>query len=238
MTLLLASVQDEHEAQIALEGGAQIIDFKDTRTGALGALDPSVVTQSLQRLKGRIPTSATAGDCPLDPAVMVPAVMRAGATGVDYVKIGLLPWTNVERCVKALGPAATQYRIVAVFFADRGVSLNVLEHLRTAGFAGAMIDTFDKSSGGLRKHMGKRALRAFMQSARDLDLYTGLAGSLTADDIETLVTLSPHFLGFRGALCEGSERQAALSADRLRRVRAELERVQAQHPDACCLSPK
>jgi hypothetical protein len=47
--------------------------------------------------------------------------MRTGATGVDYVKVGLLPGTQLENCIKALAPAATQYRLVAVFFADRGV---------------------------------------------------------------------------------------------------------------------
>jgi uncharacterized protein (UPF0264 family) len=240
MTRLLASVQDEHEAEVALEGGSDIIDFKNAREGALGALDPYVIVSALLRLNRRALTSATAGDWPLDPAALLQAVMRAGATGVDYVKVGLLPGAALENCIKALAPAATQYRIVAVFFADRGVPLTALRHLHIAGFAGAMIDTFDKSSGGLRQHMSDRALKTFIEAARDFELYTGLAGSLRTDDIDALARLAPHLLGFRGALCEASDRGAALSAERLRLVRAELDFARAQHadPDSCGLSLK
>jgi len=241
MTRLLASVQDGHEAEIALNGAADIVDFKNARAGALGALDPCLIAAALARLHRRVLTSATAGDWPLEPLALAQAVTRTGATGVDYVKVGLLPGTGLENCIKALGPAATQYRLVAVFFADRGVPLEALRHLHIAGFAGAMIDTFDKASGGLRQHMSDRALKTFIQAARDFELYSGLAGSLRCDDIDALAGLAPHLLGFRGALCEASDRGAALSADRLRLVRAELDRVRASRLDldfCCSLTPK
>src|SRR6476469_7663848 len=214
MTRLLASVQDKHEADIALQAGAEIIDFKNPHEGALAALEPYIVASALQRLKGRVFTSATAGDWPLETSAIVQAVMRTGAIGVDYVKVGLLPGTQLENCINALAPAATQYRLVAVFFADRGVPLEALQHLQIAGFGGAMIDTFDKRSGGLRQHMSDRNLKTFIQAARDCELCTGLAGSLRADDIDALIDLAPHLLGFRGALCESSDRGALLSVER------------------------
>ena len=68
MTRLLASVQNEDEALAALAGGADIIDFKNARAGALGALDPYIIASALLRLNGRALTSATAGDWPLEPA--------------------------------------------------------------------------------------------------------------------------------------------------------------------------
>ena len=241
MTRLLASVQNEDEALAALAGGADIIDFKNARAGALGALDPSIVAGALSRLNGRAITSATAGDWPLEPSIIAEAVMRTGATGVEYVKVGLLPGAALENCIKALAPAATQYRIVAVFFADRGVPLETLRHLHIARFAGAMIDTFDKRGGGLRQHMSDRNLKTFIRAARDCELYTGLAGSLRADDIDALVDLAPQLLGFRGALCESSDRGAALSVERLRKVRAVLDQARAAHPDidvSCSLSNK
>jgi len=240
MTRLLASVQNEYEALAALAGGADIIDFKNADAGALGALDPYVIASALARLNGRAITSATAGDWPLEPSVIAEAVMRTGATGVEYVKVGLLPGAALENCIKALAPAATQYHLVAVFFADRGVPLETLRHLHIARFAGAMIDTFDKRDGGLRQHMSDRALKTFIQAARDFELYTGLAGSLRIDDIDPLAALLPDYLGFRGALCEGSNRATALSPERLRRVRTELDRARALQtdPDFCPLSPK
>jgi dihydroneopterin aldolase len=241
MTRLLASVQDAHEAEMALSGGADIIDFKDASAGALGALDPALVAAALQRLNRRVLTSATVGDWPLDPAALTRAVMSTGATGVDYVKVGLLPGGNLQSCVRALTPAATQYRLVAVFFADRGVPLEALRDLHDAGFAGAMIDTFDKRTGSLRQHLTDHTLKTFLQAARDCDLYAGLAGSLRVEDIDVLVNLAPHLLGFRGALCESSDRSSSLSAQRMRVVRAEFDRIRAAHPelDQCCsLAPK
>src|SRR6476469_702707 len=211
MTRLLASVQDKHEADIALQAGAEIIDFKNPHEGALAALEPYIVASALQRLKGRVFTSATAGDWPLETSAIVQAVMRTGAIGVDYVKVGLLPGTQLENCINALAPAATQYRLVAVFFADRGVPFEALRHLRIAGFAGAMIDTFDKRSGGLRQHMSDRTLQTFIRTARDFELYSGLAGSLREDAHNEVLHVTPHFLGFRGALCEDLDRGAALS---------------------------
>ena len=178
MTRLLASVQDEHEAEVALACGADIIDFKDAREGALGALDPYVIATGLKRLNDKALTSATAGDWPLDPLALTQAVMRTGATGVDYVKLGLVPGPGLEECIRALAPAATQYRIVAVFFADRGVPLDALRHLHVAGFRGVMLDTFDKLGGGLRRHLSDQALKSFVQLARDFELNTGLAGCL------------------------------------------------------------
>jgi dihydroneopterin aldolase len=81
-------------------------------------------------------------------------------------------------------------------------------------------------------------LQTFISTARDFELYSGLAGSLREDDIDELTQLTPHFLGFRGALCDESDRGAALSPERVQRVRAELDRVRVQAPDPCDLSPK
>jgi uncharacterized protein (UPF0264 family) len=174
---------------------------------------------------GRAPTSATAGDWPLDPALLSAAVARIGETNVDYVKLGLLPGDRLAGCIEALAPLATRFALVAVFFGDRGVPLEVLALLRAAGFAGAMIDTFDKRGRGLRQHMSDQQLQTFVDTARDLRLMTGLAGSLQLDDIAPMASLSPDLLGFRGAVCEPAGREAALSPARLRAVRAALERA-------------
>jgi uncharacterized protein (UPF0264 family) len=169
-------------------------------------------------------TSATAGDWPLEAGTLVPAARRIGALGVDYVKLGLLPGAALAECVAALGAVARDYRLVAVFFADRGVPFATLEGLRAAGFAGAMLDTFDKRTGGLREHLGDAELARFVSAARRAGLMTGLAGSLALADIPPLARLGPDLLGFRGALCDAG-RASGLSAERLRAVRAALDRA-------------
>ena len=223
MTRLLASVKDEHEAEVALHGGADIIDFKDPAQGALGALAPHVIAGGLRRVAGRALTSATAGDWPLQPAILTQAVQRTGDTGVDYVKVGLLPGAALEACLEALALLAVRHRIVAVFFADRGVPMHALDKLRRAGFAGVMLDTFDKGGGGLRQNLSDDRLRAFVESGRNLGLMTGLAGSLCIEDIPLLAPINPDLLGFRGALCDSGARNSALCVERVQRIRATLD---------------
>jgi dihydroneopterin aldolase len=225
MTRMLASVQDANEAQLALDGGADIIDFKDPSHGALGALDPELIAQGLRRVNNGTFTSATTGDWPLDPVVLTQAVRRIGETGVDYVKLGLIPGPSLQQCVEALAATTSEYRLVAVLFADRGVPIEILPILRAAGFKGAMIDTFDKQAGGLRRHMTEGQLRAFVGAARGAGLMSGLAGSLRIDDVPALLSIEPDLLGFRGALCEGADRRTALSMERIRAVRKTVNRL-------------
>jgi dihydroneopterin aldolase len=225
MTAMLASVRSEAEARIALEGGADIVDFKDPDQGALGALAAHVIAAGVRRVAGQVPTSATAGDWPLQPVTLCTAVDRIGGTGVDFVKLGLLPGEQLSACIEALAPLAVRYRLVAVFFADRGVPLDALGRLQRAGFAGAMIDTFDKTHGGLRQHLHEGELRAFVDLGRQLGLITGLAGSLRIEDVAPLAGLAPDLLGFRGALCEPGGRSQPLSLERMRAARAALDRA-------------
>jgi dihydroneopterin aldolase len=231
MSRFLASVRDADEAEIALAGGAQIIDFKDPAHGALGALPADVIAEGVQRVGHRAPTSATAGDWPLDPGALAAAAERIAATGVDFVKLGLLPGEALPDCIAALAPFAERHRTVAVFFGDCGVPLQALDALREAGFAGAMIDTFDKAGGSLRQHLDDSALRAFVDRARGLGLMSGLAGSLRIEDIGPLAALSPDLLGFRGALCHPGGRAARLSTERVGAVRAALD--EARYAGEC-----
>ena len=62
MTLFLASVMSEGEVQIAISGGADLIDFKDPAKGALGALEPAILRSAVAFVAGRRPTSAVTGD--------------------------------------------------------------------------------------------------------------------------------------------------------------------------------
>jgi (5-formylfuran-3-yl)methyl phosphate synthase len=224
MTRLLASVRDGAEAIDALAAGADIIDFKDPAHGALGALPPEEIGRGMAIVAGRALTSATAGDWPLEPRALVAAARRTGATGVDYVKLGLLPGATLPACIHELRSVAREHRLVAVFFADRGVPLAAIEPLRTAGFAGAMLDTAGKAGGGLRRHLDDAALARFVDLARAAGLMTGLAGSLRLEDIPPLAHIGPDLLGFRGALCADG-RSSALSVERTRLVRQALDRA-------------
>lgn len=218
-TGLLASVASLAEARLVLEGGADIIDLKNPAAGALGALDHETVRLIVEALAATKPVSATVGDLPMQPAVVLQAVEAMASTGVDYVKIGFFPGGDWAGCLAALAPAARRRRLIAVLFADQPPQPSWLEAIAAAGFAGAMLDTMDKTQGGLRQRLDAATLAEFVRQARELGLLCGLAGSLCCEDIAHLLPLQPDYLGFRGALCESSRRTAGLSLPAVARIR-------------------
>jgi uncharacterized protein (UPF0264 family) len=227
VTRLLASVMTPAEAELALDGGADIIDLKNPAAGALGALPAPVLRACVAAAGGRRLVSATIGDLPLDPPRVAEAVARTAATGVDIVKIGLFAG-DLPGGLAALRSSPTHR--VAVLFADRAPDLSVLEPLAEAGFLGVMLDTADKAAGPLPSHLDRPALAGFVARARALGLLSGLAGSLRLADVPALAALRPDYLGFRGALCGAGGRAGALDPDALAAVRRAL--AAAQRPSA------
>lgn len=225
MTGFLASITSASEAAIALGGGADILDLKDPTAGALGALSSATIAEAVACIAHRRTVSATAGDLPMKPDVVHDAVTRFAALGVDIVKVGLFRGGDIEACIQALHcEAARGTRLVAVMFADQAPDFSLIPALRDGGFAGVMLDTATKSSGGLRSHLSPDRLADFVRLAAGLGLMTGLAGSLQVEDVAPLVALGPDYLGFRGGICH-SGRGSALSPERLRDVRQAIDRA-------------
>lgn len=220
MTRMLASVTGSAEAEVAVAGGADIIDLKDPSRGALGAVPVAMVARTVAAIGGRRETSAVTGDLPMQPDLVVAAAKAMAETGVDYVKIGLFAGGDTPGCLRALASLAPRTHLIGVLFADTAPDLSLLGQLASSGFAGAMLDTQDKSAGRLLTHMDLPRLRDFVAACRAAGLMAGLAGSLEPPDIPRLLVLSPGLLGFRGALCGSGGRTAGLDLARVRAVRA------------------
>ena len=219
MTLMLASVTNPAEAEAVWVGGADIIDLKDPAKGALGALDADVVAGIVRSVGKRKPVSAAAGASLGAPAAAVDAVAAIAATGVDYVKVGFSPDKAGADCVRALGPHASNTKLVGVLFADCAPDLGMLALMAKNGFTGAMLDTAKKGAGRLLDHMDVAALDRFIDRCRENGLTSGLAGSLEPPDVPRLLPLQPNYLGFRGSLCQGRAREAAIDAASVRMIR-------------------
>lgn len=219
MTLFLASVRDEAEAAIALSAGADIIDLKEPRRGALGALGRETTCSIVSLIDGRAPVSATIGDVPMQPETIGEAVLEKAACGVDYVKFGLFPDGDAQCCLDALRPIARRVPLIVVLFADRLPDFDAVAAAANMGAAGIMLDTADKGSGSLLAHLDRRRLSSFVTQAKSYGLTVGLAGSLRAADVPDLLPLAPDLLGFRGALCNGS-RGASLDPAACATIRA------------------
>ena len=220
MTLMLVSVTGPEEAALALAGEADIIDLKDPSQGALGAVDPGIVRDTVAAVAGARPMSAVSGNTGTDPAAVRAAVEMMAQTGVDYVKQGIFPGGDPARCIDALRPLAARTRLIAVLFADCGPDLALLPALAAAGFAGAMLDTADKSAGRLLDHMDLTELHRFVAQCAALGLKSGLAGSLEAPDVPRLLLLRPGLLGFRRALCGEDDRAGRIDSEAINEIRA------------------
>ena len=215
MTRMLAGVSGPEEAIIALAAGVDIIDLTNPSHGPLGAVAPELVRQTVAAVAGRRPVSAAAGNGDTGPG----AVLAAAETGATLVRIGIFPKENFEPTIRALGAVAAKVKLIAVLFADRAPDFALLPSLASAGFAGAMLDTADKSPGRLLDAMDLPRLRRFLAACRAVGLKGGLAGALEAPDVSRLLVLAPDVLGFRRALCGPGGRTAPISAASVRAIR-------------------
>jgi dihydroneopterin aldolase len=219
MTKMLASVTGVAEAEIAISGGADIIDLKDPKAGALGAVATDTIRQTVSSVAGRRATSAVCGDLPMEPEIIRAKAEEIAATGVDFVKVGFFPSGNIAACSAALAPLAARTKLIAVIFADLAPDFEFLPVFAKDGFHGAMVDTAHKAKGRLLDHLPPERIPTFVDRARSHGLAVGLSGSLEAPDIPRLLPFVPDFLGFRGALCDHSDRTASLSAEAVLEVR-------------------
>jgi len=228
VTGLLASVTSAAEARAVHAAGADVIDLKDPRRGALGALPAAVIGTIVAALDGRCVLSATIGD-DAECADVRERVQRTAALGVDFVKVGLGGARREQRSLLAvLGTeAARGTALVAVLFADRERDATLVARCADAGLRGVMLDTADKRAGGLRRLWSDVQLGAFVAAARRARLLVGLAGSLGIDDVDPLLALAPDYLGFRGALCRAGERRAGIDPGALRALRARIPKMPA-----------
>lgn len=211
MTGMLASVNSLDEALLILNTTVDIIDLKQPKQGALGALPTEIVKTIVQAVNHRKPVSATIGDIPMQAEPVFDAVNLMAKTGVDYIKIGFFPGNDWPGTVSKLAEINTQgYQLIAVLFADTELDLSIIKSLKNAGFFGVMLDTMNKSKGSLSQVISQSRIKDFVIACKQYQLICGLAGSLKKQDIAELIQLDIDYLGFRGALCEKHNRTAQL----------------------------
>ena len=209
MTRMLASVADAAEAGVGVQFGADVIDLKDARRGALGAVSLDVARQAIDAVAGRSETSAALGDPPYNEEALLDVARALAAMGVDYLKLAVGAPT-LDRLGDSLSRLAREVALVGMMFADEQPDFALLAKLKELGFRGAMLDTRDKSHGRLITHLEVVQLNQFCSQCRALSLMSGLAGSLEAPDVPRLLLVRPDVLGFRGALCHAHDRRGGI----------------------------
>jgi uncharacterized protein (UPF0264 family) len=205
----LVSVRSVDEALLAADAGVPLIDCKEPRAGALGALPlqtVAAVVHALRTRAHRVEISATIGDAPRQP---VADAARLFAAGVDVVKIGVAS--------RAALPTPARPRIVPVLIADRGIDDALLDAALDM-FDTVMLDTADKSRGSLLDLVARPRLQRIVERARQRGRRIGLAGALRRSELATVRALQADFAGFRSAVCGDGDRCGTLDRQRLERL--------------------
>lgn len=213
--LLLVSVVDPSEVASAIEGGADIIDVKNTREGALGASQPHIIVKVRQQTPEWLPVSAALGDAPYQPGAVSLAALGAVTCGADYVKVGLHGVSNYDQTLhlmsavrRAVKSQRREVRVIAAAFADAAsfgavAPGDALEAAIAAKSDGFMLDTASKDGSTLFDHCDDEQLSQLIARCHDHGLFCALAGSLRAADSARLANLRPDVVGYRSAACKG-----------------------------------
>jgi uncharacterized protein (UPF0264 family) len=211
---LLVSVANRADAAAALEGGADIIDAKDPRVGALGAVSIHALRDIHAEVAGERPVTAALGD-DLDGTALESTAKAFTTAGAALVKVGFADPGDfariemlIESAVRGVRAAnALEKGVIAVAYADRAPgsdrwSRDFVETAARAGAAGVLLDTGDKGSAGLRTLVSKAFLEAWVRHAHDSGLTVALAGKLTTDDLPFVRDVGADIAGVRGAACD------------------------------------
>jgi uncharacterized protein (UPF0264 family) len=231
---LLVSVVSASEALAALEGGADIIDVKDPREGALGAPSPRTLAEVVAAVDGAAPVSVALGDLPDLPHTAALAACGAASCGVDYVKLGLRGVRGLDRAVALVTAVADALaarsaggpEVIAAAYADGAAAdppafdpALLPELVARTGIAGALVDTLVKDGGGLYGSLPEATVVGLVAATRAAGGRFGVAGQLRAGQ---LGRVDADIVGVRSAVCRGGDRGAALEAGLVAAAVAEL----------------
>jgi uncharacterized protein (UPF0264 family) len=227
---LLVSVVSAEEARRAIAGGADIIDVKDPREGALGAPSPRVLSAVVGAVGTAAPVSVALGDLPDLPHTAALAARGAALSGAAYVKVGLRGVRELDAAVALMRAVADAVgagiAVIAAAYADAEMldppafaPAWLPELVQRAGISGALVDTLVKDGRGLYSWLSKSELADLIARTRRAGGSFGVAGQLTQDQLRRV---QADVVGVRSAVCRGGDRTAELDAELVAAAVAEL----------------
>jgi uncharacterized protein (UPF0264 family) len=184
----------------------------------LGANYPWVIKNIKQLTINPLEVSCAIGDAPNLPGTISLAAYGAASLGVDYIKVGLYGAKTVEEAVfllkqvvKAAKECNPTVKVVSAGYADAEkigtIKPSLIPEIAHQALADiAMLDTATKDGTNLFTHQTSKQLKAFVDKAHSFGLQAALAGSLRKQDLTLVNNLGADIVGFRGAVCTGSDR--------------------------------
>jgi uncharacterized protein (UPF0264 family) len=209
---------NEKEALEAIAGGADIIDVKNPKEGALGANYPWVIKRIKEVTPKKLEVSCTLGEVGNLPGSVSLAALGAASLGVDYIKVGLYGIKTPKEAIfllqtvsKAAKECNPKIKIAVAGYAD-AEKIGAIDPLLIPEIANkaqvdvAMLDTSIKDGKNLFDYLTIEQLKKFVDLAHGFGLKTALAGSLRKQDLLVVYGLGTDIAGLRGAACTNSNR--------------------------------
>ena len=245
MTQLLVSVVSAEEARAALAGGADIIDVKDPRKGALGAPSPRVLSEVVEAVGDAAPVSVALGDDPGRPHTAALAARGASLSGASFVKVGLRGVHELEAAVALMSAVAEAVApgvaVIACAYAD-ACALDppalppalLPAVVQRTGIAGALVDTFVKDGRGVYGSLSEAELSSLIARVREAGGTFAVAGQLRLGELRRV---EADVVGVRSAVC-GGDRTAHLEEGLVAAAVAEVRNFGAGVPYTSTPAPK
>jgi len=236
-TELMISVMNGEEALAALEGGADIIDIKNPAEGALGAPAPATIQEVRLRLQEKKPYSVALGEFPGKPGAAALAALGSAHFQPAFIKIAFIPHTCPDDIIETLQAIKKSLSLetkklislVSVTYADtlRYASWDLDDFTaisKEGGADGCLIDTWEKKNKSLLNYVSLEKIAQFIESCHRLQLFCGLAGSLTLSDIKELSQMEADIIGVRSAVCGGDRLRGTVSARAVKELKELIAR--------------
>jgi uncharacterized protein (UPF0264 family) len=228
---LLVSVRSAEEAEIALSGGADLIDIKEPERGSLGKADDETIAAVVQQVAGRCPVSAAMGEL-LDWTEK--AASPVFPDGLTWVKFGLAgcrarpDWPDRLRDLRRKIETASSCRVVVAAYADwRRASAPPVEEVVSYALvdraAALLIDTWGKDGSTLLEWTRLGDLLNICNHFRQAGIPIALSGALGRWQIRELRQAQPTWFAVRGNACSQSARQGPIERERVQQLVEELK---------------
>ncbi len=231
---LLISVRSKPEMDAAVAGGADIVDFKEPRNGALAPTSVSLWQSiSSMTVENSPPFSAALGE-----SQEARKIAQSLPSDFQFAKVGpsgcgtRQSLTQLWNDVRSLIDPHTE--LVAVAYADHQASgclsaETIFTLAAERGFARVLIDTFVKDGRSTIDHLGIKQLQRLSQVASENKIGWALAGSIRLDNLKMLANrgIVPDCYGVRGDVCQGT-RESELSAERVKQWKANCQQIVVQ----------
>jgi len=237
MPRLLVSVRDLPEAELAIDGGCDIVDIKEPQNGALGMASAATINQIAARCaRANRPSSTALGevlDWNTEDAESLSlsdelSFAKLGLAGLSQQSNWIESWMSVRSFVDSQRDLPLSW--IAVAYADTEAALSpslreVLDAAISTNCKGLLIDTTTKRpNGSMLDYVDVEELASVARIAQENRLLFAIAGQIGSNQLPATKCVAPDIIAVRSAVCSGFDRQTNVDQSAVALLKRQIEK--------------